>query len=173
MSELLQAQLLQPAGPNPVQPSLAFPDLVAVGPNGTCIVRRVHATVCPQRRGADRLGLVGSNWTRADELVATGLVGRGVVSAGQYHFHTDGWRQNAELEHDIYDLFGQFDVNEALSVQAEYRGRNTDQGDVTLRFDPDSGSPEQRRKTDQDVGRLGGPLHTGPALDVPGFPDRR
>jgi hypothetical protein len=157
VSELLQAQLLQPLGTYPTQPSLPFADLGTVSTSyaGRPSFNEYAPLFAQDGVSLIASGEIGSDWMRADELVATALFGRGVLSAGQYHFHTDGFRKNADLEHDIYNLFGQFELSDALDIQAEYRGRNTDQGDVTLDFSEDPTSTERRRKIDQDVGRLG------------------
>ncbi len=73
-----------------------------------------------------------------------------------YHYQTDGFRENNDLQNDIYTLFGQSDLTENLSLQAEYRHRDTDSGDRELRFDLDEFDPSLRDDIGEDVFRIGG-----------------
>ena len=82
-------------------------------------------------------GVAGTDSTFGDEVAATGLLGRTSLSVGQFHFQTDGFRDNNDLQHNIYTLFGQSDLTPSVSLQAEYRYRKTDSGDRVLNFDLD------------------------------------
>jgi tetratricopeptide (TPR) repeat protein len=167
-SELLQAQLRQPLGRNPIQPSLAFTDLNILRPSGPGTISLGDFTPLFDRDGfqISGTGLVGSEDTLADEIVATGQLGRTALSLGQFHYQTDGFRPNNDLNHNIFDVFGQVAVTEALSLQAEYRYRDTDQGDRRLSFDPDIFAPKQRKNVEQHVIRGGGRLRLSPGADV-------
>ncbi|MGH6916174.1 MAG: TonB-dependent receptor domain-containing protein, partial [Geminicoccaceae bacterium] len=78
------------------------------------------------------------------------------------HFQTEGFRENNDLKHDIYTLFGQSDLTESLSLQAEYRHRDTDRGDRRLQFDLDDFDPTLRDDIEEDVVRVGGRLTPAP-----------
>ena len=59
------------------------------------------------------------------------------LSAGKYHYSSDGWRDNNDVEEDIYNIFAQWAISPVLNVQAEFRHRKTDEGDLAFNFDPD------------------------------------
>ena len=59
-------------------------------------------------------------------------------------------------------MFGQYAITPQLNIQAEYRRRDTEEGDVIFNFDPDDFSETARRKLKQDVSRIG--LHYSPAV---------
>ena len=107
-------------------------------------------------------GVAGTDSTFGDEVAVTGLLGRTSLSVGQFHYQTDGFRENNDLQNDIYTLFGQSDLTENLSLQAEYRHRDTDRGDRQLRFDPDIFDPTLRDDIEEDVFRVGGRLTPSP-----------
>jgi tetratricopeptide (TPR) repeat protein len=163
VSELLQAQLLQPLNINPVQPRLAVTDLnilAAAGPAEAAF--NEYSTLFERDRPQLTIsGLLGNNGTLGDEAVLSGLNGRMSYSLGQFHYETDGFRENNDLRHDIYNLFAQFAVTPDFNVQAELRQRNTRHGDLTLHFNQDSFSLVDRRRLDHDIERLG--LHFSPA----------
>ena len=80
---------------------------------------------------------LGRRTRSATSSTATALWGRTSVSIGQYYFDTDGFRANDHLQHKIYTAFGQVQATDNLSLQAEYRRRETNQGDRSLDFDLD------------------------------------
>ncbi|MBA2352379.1 MAG: FecR domain-containing protein, partial [Burkholderiales bacterium] len=112
VSELLQSQLLQPLNVNPVQPRLAAPDLNIVTGAGPAeaAFNEFHPLFERNRPQLVASGLVGNNGTFGDEAVLSGLAGRVSYSLGQFHYETDGFRENNDLQHDIYNAFVQFAV---------------------------------------------------------------
>jgi tetratricopeptide (TPR) repeat protein len=167
-SALLRSQLLQPITIDPVQPSLtatnlhilpgAFPAEAGFNEYGALFERdqvRLNAT-----------GVIGNLGTRSDEVTLSGIVGRAAFSAGQFHYESDGYRENNDVEHDIYTLFGQAALTDTLSVQAELRSRRTDQGDLAQNFDPDNFSRQSRTGVDQDTARLGLRYSPTPHFDL-------
>ena len=164
VSELLQAQMLQPVGRNPIQPSLGFPDLDLVAHSGPAQVAFNEFTPLFTRNGVqvNAAGVAGTDSTFGDEVAVTGLAGRTSLSVGQFHYQTEGFRDNDNLEHNIYSVFGQSDLTEVLSVQAEYRHRETDEGDRELEFDLEDFDPTVRDDIEEDVFRVGGRLTPAP-----------
>ena len=160
VSELLQSQLLQPVGLNPVQPSLGFPDLNVIANAGPAHVGFNEFTPLFQKDGwqINGTGVVGTQETIGNELTATALWGRTSVSIGQYYFDTDGFRENDHLQHKIYSVFGQVQATDNLGLQAEFRRRETNQGDRSLNFDPDAFDRNLDESIDQDILRIGGKL---------------
>ncbi len=156
-SELLQAQLLQDININPVQPSLAETDLNIITRGGpTAAGFNEYNTLFERNQAQFNLsGLIGNDWTRGNEVVINGLYDRYSVSAGQFHYQSNGFRQNFDLQHDLYTLFAQAAITPELSVQAEFRHRRTEEGDIELNFDPQRFDRIRKRDFDQDIGRLG------------------
>lgn len=167
VSELLQAQLLQPANINPVQPSLAEASLITPSGAGIGLVSFNEYTSLFERDRSQWLtsALGGNHGTWGDEQLVSGITGPWSYSLGQFHYETDGFRENNDQRHDIYDAFAQFAATPTLSLQAEVRRRKLDEGDIRLKFDPDSYSQDDRRKLEQDTWRLG--VHAIPIANDP------
>ena len=119
VSELLQAQLLQPINVNPVQPRLAVADLNII--TGTGPDRRGFNEFAPLlERNKPQLvasGIIGNHSTRGDETVLSALYGRASVSVGQFHHNTDGFRPNNDQKHNVYNAFMQYAVTPALTFR--------------------------------------------------------
>jgi hypothetical protein len=88
------------------------------------------------------------------------------LSAGQFHYQTNGFRTNNDLRHDIYNVFGQAALSPTFNVQAEVRSRRTETGDLRLNFDPDVFSRTRQRDLDQDTARVGARYSPSPHTDV-------
>jgi len=168
VSESLQSQLLQPLTLTPVQPSLVTRDLNILRASGPTQVG-VNEFNSLFERDAVRFNgsmVVGNNDTVGDEVVFSGLKRRFAFNVGQYHYETDGFRPNNDFEDDILSAFGQVAINSALSAQVELRRRQTEQGDLTLDFDPTRFSSQNRLDVDHDSLRLGLRLGLSPASTV-------
>ena len=109
----------------------------------------------------DAAALAGSDETGAEEVAVTGLYGRTSVSAGQFHYQTDGFRRNYDLEHDISTLFGQVAVTEWLNLQAEYQRRNSHSGDRDIEFDLQDFEDTLHEDIEDNVYRLGAKIEPG------------
>lgn len=156
VSELLQAQLLQPANTLPIQPQLAEITLPVLT-SGPASVSFNEFNPLFVRDGIRVVidGVGGSNGTWGDDVVVSGLNGRYSYSLGQYHYKTDGFRVNNDIEDDIYNLYVQAAVTPSFNLQAELRRRETDSGDLDLNFDPADFSTTDRRNVQQDTVRIG------------------
>jgi tetratricopeptide (TPR) repeat protein len=157
ISERFQALMLQPITRNPLQPSKGYADLRIVPSLGPARVGFDEFTPLFERDGLQLTGsgLAGNNATWGDEAVVSGVAGRASLSAGQFHYQSDGFRSNNQLQHDIYNIFGQVAPIEELSLQAEYRYRDSDEGDLSLLFDPEVFSSTFERKIEDRTGRVG------------------
>ena len=104
-------------------------------------------------------GLVGSHQTYGDEVVHSGLWNRLSYSLGQLHYETDGFRRNNDLNTDIYDVFAQAKLSPNLSIQAEFRHREVEHGELSSLFAPTEFDLERmltfRREADSDSYRAG------------------
>ena len=123
VSELLQAQMLQDININPIQPSLAETNLSLATRGGPFKPGYNEYTPLFERNDVEfqTTGLVGNEDSAAGEAIASALYGRFSVSGGAFRYETDGWRPNAGIQHDIYDLFVQSAVTPDLNLQFELR----------------------------------------------------
>lgn len=168
VSELLQAQLLQPINVNPVQPRLAVADLNIITGTGPAIAGFNEFAPLVERNKLQFVGsgIIGSHSTIGDEAVFSALYRRASVSVGQFHYNTNGFRPNNDQKHNIYNAFVQYAVTPKFNVQAEVRTRNTEHGDLLLNFDPNSFDRDNRRKLNQDTARVGARFSLSPRQDL-------
>jgi hypothetical protein len=99
--------------------------------------------------------MVGENNTHAGEGVVSGIYQKLSFSAGYTGFETDGFRINDDERDKIANAFAQYELSPKTSIQAEYRYRNTESGDLRLRFFPEDFFPGLRSKTETDTYRFG------------------
>ncbi len=146
VSELLQSQLLQPINILPVQPYLAESNLSILscaGPSSPSLYE--YTPLFSRNRLAFQAGVItGSNSTLGDEIVQSGMWGRYSYSLGQFYYETDGFRENNGQTHNIYNAFVQMSVSPETSIQAEYRYKDLENGDLELRLDPENYYPSYR-----------------------------
>lgn len=158
VSELLQAQLTQPLSLNSVQPSLSEANLNLSANFANATLNEYTSLFERNQTKLLISGLGGSNDTLAEELVFSGVAEPMAYSLGQFHYQTNGFRKNADLQHDIYNAFIQLAATPQLNLQAEYRYRNTVSGDFQFNFN-NSFSSKNRTQTQQEVFRLGTHYH--------------
>jgi tetratricopeptide (TPR) repeat protein len=157
VSELLQSQLLQPINIAPVQPQLAESQLFILSGAGPAepALSEFNPLFTRNRLALLASGVGGGNRTLGDEVVVSGVWHRLSYSLGQFHYETDGFRANNDLQHDLYNAFTQVSLSPRTSLLAEYRSTFTDKGDLSLRFDPSNFLPTLRQTERLHVGRLG------------------
>ena len=162
VSELLQAQLLQPVNVNPVQPHMAVADLNIITNTGQSSPGFNEFAPLMERSKPQLVasGVVGSNGTLGNEIVFSRFNERTSISLGQFHYETNGFRRNSDQNHDVLNALVQHAVAPKLNIQAEVRTRSSDQGNLLQSFDRPSDNPRDaqnriRRKIDDDVARLG------------------
>ncbi len=156
VSELLQSQLLQPLNVTPVQPQLAEGGLLILdgaGP-GTLSFNEFNPLFHRSKVSLQLSSVVGDNKTFGDELVISGVHDNISISAGQFHYETDGFRENNDLKKDIYNVFAQARLSNKTGIQAEYRHNNTIHGDLELTFTGEY-TPDQREEELSDSIRFG------------------
>jgi tetratricopeptide (TPR) repeat protein len=164
-SELLVSQLLSPPSKTPVQPELAETQLALLDTTGPA--RVTFAEFAPLY-DADGLtlagtGLVGTQDTLGGEYAITGLYRNASISVGQYHYETDGFRDNNDLEHDIFNAVSTIAVTPELSFFGEYRHRETEGGDRQIDFNIDDFDPTLRSRQTREVARVG--FHAQPTYN--------
>jgi tetratricopeptide (TPR) repeat protein len=157
VSELLQSQLLQPLNINPIQPRLAESNqflLSGGGPAGLSF-NEFNPLFNRNRIAVQGIGLAGENETQGAEGVVSGIYKRLSFSGGYTHFETDGWRDNADQNDDIANVFAQYELSYKTSIQAEYRYRDTESGDLPQRFFKDEFLPNFEEDEERHSIRLG------------------
>ncbi len=145
VSEMLQAQLLQPININPVQPQLAesgFNVFKGSGPAGLSF-NEFTPMFNRNRLGLIASAICGNNETFGDEVVQSGVLGKFSYSIGQYHYETDGIRENNDHEIDLHNLFIQARPWHHTSFMAEYRSSEREYGDLSFSFDPEDFHPHR------------------------------
>jgi tetratricopeptide (TPR) repeat protein len=165
VSELLQSQLLQPLNITPIQPRLGESNqflINAGGPAGLSF-NEFNPIFNRNRIAVQGSGLAGGNDTYGGEGVASGIYNKLSMSAGYTHFETDGWRDNADQDDDIANVFAQYELSHKTSIQAEYRYRDNEYGDLKQRFFEDDVFFGQTNKEERDTFRLGGKHAFSPA----------
>ena len=157
VSELLQSQLLQPINLNPVQPQLAETNLSLLenaGPSDPSFLE-FNPLFTSNRLALQLSGVVGGNSTWGDDLVHNGVYNNWSWSVGQFHYESDGYRDNNDQDQNAYNLFVQGALTHKTSVQFELRRQEIESGDLVQRFEPDNFLDTERRTTDTDTIRAG------------------
>ena len=157
VSELLQSQLLQPLNTTPIQPRLAESNLFLVSAGGPAAMGFNEFNPAFTRDGLNYQGssLVGEHDTYAGEGTVSGLFDNASFSLGGMHYSTDGYRENADQRDNLANVFVQYALSPSTNVQAEYRYRNSERGDLTQRFFRDNFSPDERNRDEKHVYRFG------------------
>jgi len=155
-SAVLQSQLLQPLNNNPVQPSLSDDSALSPG-SGPVNPSFNEYTQLFDRNRVQLLasGIVGNQDTWGEEAVVTGLYDRYSLSLGQFRYRTQGFRENADLDQQIYDALMQVSLTRKLNIQGEVRVNDTTNGDLGMRFNPELFSPTLDVDTKTTTYRLG------------------
>jgi tetratricopeptide (TPR) repeat protein len=168
VSELLQAQMLQDINIFPVQPSRSETNLNTITSGGPSSVGYNEFTPLFERNRVhlDLTALGGNNGTFGAEGVASAVYDWLSLSAGYYHYESDGWRPNNGLEQEIYNVYAQAAVTPELNLQAEFRRRDSTEGDLAFNFDPDDFVEDRTVDREQDSVRVGLRYSPSPASDL-------
>lgn len=170
VSELLQAQLLQPVNISPVQPQLAEANLfilTGAGPSEAAF-REFNPLFNRNRVAIQASGVAGSNEVLGNDVAVSGVWDRFSFSVGQYHFRTRGFRENNDQERNIANVFGQVALSSTTSVQGEVRLTDVSTGDLELRFNPRNFNPDLRQQQEANSVRLGIRHGLAPTADLIG-----
>ncbi len=155
-SELLQAQLFQPINTVPVQPQLTSENIGILNSTGPGSLSSNEYDPLFTSNGVHLLlnGAIGSNDTRTDSAIITGVYDQFSISLGQFQYRTDGFRKNDDYKQNIYNAFAQVAITPDLNIQVEFKREDVTAGDVPLRFN--GFHQENFRETiDRDSARFG------------------
>ncbi|MCK5229140.1 MAG: hypothetical protein KAR13_02680, partial [Desulfobulbaceae bacterium] len=139
VSELLQSQLLQPINITPIQPQLAESNLFILegtGPSDSSF-NEFTPLFNRNRITFQTDGVMGGNDTFGSNFALSGVWGPGSFSIGQFHYETDGFRQNNDQNRDLFHVVAQVKPWYRTSIFAEFRANENEFGDLSLRFDPE------------------------------------
>ncbi|ANE56162.1 FecR domain-containing protein [Methylomonas sp. DH-1] len=166
-SELLQAQLLQPINITPVQPQLTNENIGILNNTGPGSLSVNEYDPLYTANGAHIVlnGAYGSRDTKTDSAIVSGVYDNLSMSLGQFHYQTDGFRQNDDYQQNIYDAFAQYAFNRDINVQIELKSENVRAGDVPMRL---NGSHDEtlRQFIKQDTARIGSHYRIDAEQDV-------
>jgi tetratricopeptide (TPR) repeat protein len=168
VSELYQAQMLQEANLNPIQPSSNVVNLNAISQGGPSTVGFNEFTPLFESNGAQFFGtgMGGNNDTYSTEGLVSGLYNNLSIAAGGYFYNTDGFRPNNDLRQNIEQIFAQYAVTPELNIQVELQRRAvTKEGDLAFNFDPDAYSPDLNVDRKNETVRVGARYSPTPNLD--------
>ncbi len=155
ISELLQAQLLQPVNTNSLQPQLAEKNLNTIENFGSVNSNEFDSIFNRNSIGLQLYGISGGNSTSGSDVIVSGIQNSTSYSFGEYNYTTEGFRPNNDINDTIQDFFVQHSFAPSFSVQAEHRKRNTKAGDLLLQFDPNIYDSTLRNTIDTESDRLG------------------
>ncbi|MEE9346326.1 MAG: hypothetical protein V3U88_12040 [Methylococcales bacterium] len=157
VSELLQSQLLQPINITPVQPQLAESNLLILDGLGSSSAsfNEFNPLFARNRSNIQASGVYGNNNTWGNEITHAGLWNKFSYSLGQFHYETDGFRENNDLKQNIFNAFGQYAFSNNLNIQMEYRYKEVVSGDRRSKFNLNDFSNQSRESFRRNSGRIG------------------
>jgi len=156
-SEALQASLLSPVTLTPVPPSFSESNsgtLPNAGP-GQASLNEYNNLFVRDNSAWNISTIAGDQQTAGDEVVYSQLFENTAVSLGQYHYQTEGFRENNDFQQDIFNLFLHSAITENQSLQFEFKNNEKEFGDRRLKFDPADFSTNRRETQEEDSYRLG------------------
>jgi len=166
-SELLQAQLLQPINITPVQPQLTGENIGILNNTGPGSLSMNEYDSLYTANGAHLVlnGAYGSRDTKTDSAIVSGIYNNLSMSLGQFHYQTDGFRQNDDYQQNVYDAFAQYAFTQDFNLQVELKSENVRAGDVPMRLN-EFHDETLRQNIKQDTARIGGHYRIDPEQDI-------
>jgi len=158
VSELLKSQLLQPVNITPVQPQAADSNILildSLGPSITSF-NEYNPLFTRDRFAFQATGFYGSQDTKSDEVVHSGVWDKFSYSLGQFHYQTDGFRPNNQQKKDAYNVFAQGEVAKDTTLQFEYRRSEREFGDINQGFFTNNYSNVAKGQIETNIFRGGG-----------------
>jgi tetratricopeptide (TPR) repeat protein len=167
-SELLQAQLRQPLSVIPLQAQLANDQLLlmrGIGPSALGL-NEYTSLYAGNGVGLEAYGVVGSNDTSGQQVLAYTLIDRFAISASELTFRSDGVRANGDTDRKQATVLMQAALTSTTGLQLEYAYNTSTTGDLVSRFDPGNFIGTLRNDDRDETFRLGVRQVLSPASDV-------
>jgi outer membrane receptor protein involved in Fe transport len=141
----------------PIQPQLAESNLFLISAGGPGALSFNEFNPLFNRDGitAQASSMLGEHDTYAGEGIISGIHQNVAFSIGGLHYTTDGWRKNSNQKDDLANAFLQYEFSPTTSVQAEYRHRDFESGDLKLNFLPNDFSQFFKDNVTTDTYRFG------------------
>jgi len=157
VSELLQAQLLQPANAEPVSAGLSKTNLTLLESSllGSTQFPTDFSMMSQNEFRLQATGIAGSNDLFGGDVVVSGLRDRFSFSTGYNYFSTDWFRENNDQAGKLANIFVQAQLTHRTKIQAEYRCNDKESGDLNALFDPGNYWPNLRQKLTGHIFRAG------------------
>ena len=157
VSELLQSQLLQPLNMTPIQPRLAESNLFLISAGGPGALSFNEFNPLFNRNGLtlQTSGLVGENSTYGGEGFVSGIHQKTSFSVGGSTSPPTDFEKTPTRGTKSLNAFVQQEATPDTSIQAEYRYRDLEQGDVQQRFFPEDFFRTLRNEEERHTFRLG------------------
>lgn len=152
VSELFQGRLLQPVSLNPVRPQSTETNLNINSNTHSNLGFNEYSSLFTQN-GSHFYSTFskGSNNTDTSELIVAGLLDNLSFSLGRYSYETDGFRDDANVKHDVTNVSVQSKLSNTLTIQAEYKDRRTTKGDDRQSLDPSFSANQSRTLVDEST----------------------
>ncbi|UCH80686.1 MAG: TonB-dependent receptor [Nitrospiraceae bacterium] len=169
VSELFQSQLLQPVNITPVQPQLAVSNLFILngaGP-GTLSFNEFNPIFNRNQTSLQVSAVAGNHDTYGHEATVSGIYDKISISAGNFLYTTEGFRENNDQETTLKNVFSQVNLSHNINIQFEFRSNETEQGDPELTFTEDF-NPDLRDNENIDTLRLGANYTITPHTNILG-----
>lgn len=152
VSELFQGRLLQPVSLNPVRPQSTETNLNLSSSSHSNLGFNEYSSLFTQNGSHFYSNLSkGSNNTDTSELIVAGLLDNLSFSLGRYSYETDGFRDGADVKHDVTNVSVQSKLSNNLTIQAEYKDRKTTKGDDRQSLDPAFSANQSRTLTNEST----------------------
>ncbi|MGF1502606.1 MAG: TonB-dependent receptor domain-containing protein [Paracoccaceae bacterium] len=117
----------------------------------------------------DLAGTAGTDATFGDEASVSLLYNGLSVSFGQLYTRTEGFRDNDELENEVFAGQARLAVTPELTLYGEVRSRDSTAGDREQRFDLDDFDPNRELELERDIYRLGLRYQVSPRVTLLGL----
>lgn len=149
-STLFKSRLLRPLTNEPVSPAALETDLVFLPDHGNARPSFNDYDALYEQEGLTFVGAThaGNLGQRGAQAAVAGRYGNWAASLGQMHRESDGFRDNNDQGHALYNVFVQTEPSPDLSMQLEARRRDTERGDLRLNQDPDDFDPVGRNRVE-------------------------
>lgn len=166
VSALLQSQLLQPVNITPIQPHMAESDRLASNTLGSTSFNEYNSLFERNQFTFQGSGNIGNNDSYGEEFVHAGIWNKLSYSIGQYHYQSDGIRENNAIKQDIYNAFAQYQLSDNLNIQFEYRYNYLKNGDLSQQFDTRLFSDSLQEKFKRQLYRIGANYQPDPTTNI-------
>ena len=167
-SEFLQYMLLRPLSAAPLPPRMSEANLAVPNSDMGFAAGLNEYTNLFARNGVRFIAdlSAGNDATTGSNLVASATGFNTMLSVGHSYYKTDGFRENANIRHNLYNVFLQSDVTPTFSAQLEYRKRDSTQGDLRQNIDADNYYKKLTQDLEQSSARLGAHWMPTPNQDL-------